>query len=68
MTLIGNFEPIALCLLASLLWAPLVLGAALRIDRGRSLAASELLWTAALCVAVLPTLVVPALSAAGLSL
>lgn len=67
-SLIDHFEPAALCLLASLIWAPFVLVGALRLDRGRSLAASELLWLSALLLAVLPTLIAPALAAAGVSL
>lgn len=68
MTFLGDFEPIAVCLLASLVWAPLVLAGTLQIDRGRSLAASEIAWVTALCLVALPTLVVPALSATNLSL
>lgn len=61
-------EPAILCLLASLVWAPVVYFAAARLDRGRALSASELVWLAALLIAALPTLVAPALSAAGISL
>src|SRR5690606_18739680 len=39
-----------------------------RLDKGRSLNASELLWIGALGLAALPTFVAPALAAAGLSL
>ncbi|NWG71532.1 MAG: M56 family metallopeptidase, partial [Parvularculaceae bacterium] len=67
-SIIETFEPAALCLLASLVWAPIVLAGALRLDRGRSVAASETLWICALCIAVLPTLMAPALEAAGVSL
>ncbi|MEE2691359.1 MAG: peptidoglycan DD-metalloendopeptidase family protein [Pseudomonadota bacterium] len=63
-----EFEPAILCLLASLAWAPLVYVAATRLDTGRALSASEMLWLAALAVAALPTLVAPALAAAGVSL
>lgn len=63
-----ELEPAILCLLASLAWAPIVYVAAGRLDAGRTLSASETLWLAALAVAALPTLVAPALAAAGISL
>ncbi len=63
-----ELEPAILCLLASLAWAPIVYIAAGRLDAGRTLSASETLWLAALAVAALPTLVAPALAAAGISL
>lgn len=63
-----DLSPMTVCLLASLVWAPVVYFVAGRFSRGRSLAAAELLWIVALAVAVLPTFAAPALSAASLSL
>jgi murein DD-endopeptidase MepM/ murein hydrolase activator NlpD len=63
-----NLEPVVYCLFASLAWAPVVYLAATRLDRDRKPATSELIWLAALGAAVLPTLLAPALAAAGVSL
>lgn len=63
-----NLEPIVYCLFASLAWAPLVYVVATRLDAGRKPSTSELIWLAALGAAVLPTLLAPALAAAGVSL
>lgn len=63
-----HLAPMTICLLASLVWAPLVYLFAHGLSRGRSLAAAELLWLVALGVAALPTIAAPALSAASLSL
>ena len=63
-----ELEPAILCLLASLVWAPIVYVAAGRLDTGRALSASEMLWLGALAIAALPTLVAPALAALGVSL
>ncbi len=57
-----------ICLLASLFWAPLVYAAAALLDRREALAISEKIWLAALAFAVLPALLAPALSTAGVSL
>lgn len=63
-----ELEPAVICLLASLVWAPVVYVVAGRLDIGRPLSASEMLWLSALAIAALPTLVAPAMAAAGLSL
>ncbi|MBB5517281.1 peptidoglycan DD-metalloendopeptidase family protein [Amphiplicatus metriothermophilus] len=63
-----EMEPAILCLLASLLWAPIVYAAATRLDGGRPLTNSETLWLGALLLAAAPTLIAPALAAAGVSL
>ncbi len=63
-----ELEPAILCLMASLLWAPVVYVAATHLDRGRALSTSEVLWIVALAVAALPTLIAPAFAAAGISL
>lgn len=61
-------EPAVWCLVASLVWAPVVLVLAARLDRRRNPSASEQLWLCALGVAALPTLIAPALAALGISL
>ncbi|GAB4518600.1 MAG: hypothetical protein Kow00133_03750 [Amphiplicatus sp.] len=61
-------EPAIVCLLASLLWAPIVYAAAVRLDRARPRTASETLWLGALLLAAAPTLIAPGLAAAGVSL
>lgn len=63
-----NFEPVVYCLFASLAWAPVVCLAATRLDHDRKPSTSELIWLGALGAAVLPTLLAPALAAAGVSL
>lgn len=63
-----DIEPVVYCLFCSLVWAPAVYIGAMRIDRGRRPAISELIWLGALGAAVLPTLLAPALAAAGVSL
>lgn len=63
-----NFEPVVYCLFASLAWAPVVCLAAARLDHDRKPSTSELIWLGALGAAVLPTLLAPALAAAGVSL
>lgn len=64
----AEFEPAVYCLLASLIWAPLVYFIATRLDRGRALSVSEMLWLSALAIAALPTLIAPALSMFDISL
>jgi len=61
-------EALLLCLGASLLWAPLVYLSATLLDRNQALKVSEKIWLAALAAAVLPVLLAPALSSAGISL
>lgn len=63
-----EMEPAIVCLLASLLWAPIVHAAATRLDRTRTSTTSETLWLGALLLAAAPTLIAPALAAAGISL
>ncbi|MGE0408886.1 MAG: M56 family metallopeptidase, partial [Amphiplicatus sp.] len=60
--------PALLCLLASLVWAPLVYRAASRLDRDGASPMSEIVWIGALALAALPTLIAPVFAAAGLSL
>ena len=61
-------EALLLCLAASLLWAPLVYLSASILDRNQTLKVSEKIWLAALAAAVLPVVLAPALSSAGISL
>ncbi|MCB9956281.1 MAG: peptidoglycan DD-metalloendopeptidase family protein [Caulobacterales bacterium] len=63
-----DLEPVVFCLFASIAWAPVVYLAAIGLDRGREPSASEMIWLAALGVAALPTMLAPALGAAGISL
>ena len=61
-------EPFFYCLLASVIWAPIVLIGALRFQKmGTELIGSKL-WPAALILAALPVLVAPIVGAMGLSL
>lgn len=57
-----------LCLLASILWAPIIYLAATLLDRGKPLKVSHMIWCAALAAAILPSLLAPAFSSAGFSL
>lgn len=59
-------EPFFICLLASMIWAPIVLATAARFQRKDSYA--DKLWPLALLIAALPALAAPFAAALGLSL
>ncbi|MEO0880862.1 MAG: M23/M56 family metallopeptidase, partial [Pseudomonadota bacterium] len=61
-------EAIFFCMLASLLWAPVVYVIASAADRKQSAVMSEKIWMLALAAAIAPTFVAPVLSVAGVSL
>lgn len=63
-----EWEALLICLLGSLVWAPLIYLLVPRIDRADAPGFSERLWLAALGLAAAPTLLAPALAALGLSL
>lgn len=59
-------EALLICLAASLIWAPIVLGVATLLARKDS--SNERLWIGALVIAILPTLAAPVLASLGISL
>ena len=64
MTLIA--EPFFICLLASMVWAPIVLMTALRFQKNEAYA--DKVWPIALLIAALPALAAPVAAALGVSL
>jgi beta-lactamase regulating signal transducer with metallopeptidase domain len=63
-----DLSPAALCLVGSLVSAPLVYAVAARIARPRAPNSGELVWLAALGFVALPALLAPSLAALGISL
>ncbi len=61
-------EPFFLCLLASMIWAPMVFLLASRFRGDDAAPFADKLWPAALLIAALPALIAPIVAALGLSL
>lgn len=61
-------EALLLCLLGSLIWAPFVYLCASTLDRNQTIRVSEKIWAGALAAAILPVVLAPVLSSAGISL
>lgn len=61
-------EALLICLIASLVWAGILLVGARGIESAASIRSAERLWAAALLFAILPSLAAPTLAAFGISL
>ncbi len=61
-------EPFFTCLIASMIWAPIVFLATARFRKGDSLGLAEKIWPAALAIAALPAMIAPLAATFGFSL
>ena len=61
-------EPFFYCLIASMIWAPIVFVVTARFRKDDALGLAEKIWPAALAIAALPAMIAPFAAAFGLSL